>query len=438
MIFSSATVSVHFQQHRRLLDWCRLFAGYAFVQAMAQGLGFLAGILIVRSLPKQDYAWFMIVNTIGPVMNMLSDTGVTSSLSAIGGKFWQDDVRMGSLVKTAMILRRRLVVFSFILVAPVMVWMLCRNGTPPAMTTCLVATTMAGVFFQLNIGVLGVVVNLRQQVRRMQGLLFANVLSKLALIGLFAALGWLNAPLAVAAATVGLAAQFWLLEKWVRPQIDERAPTDPVFRKDILSIVKRQAPLTIYFCVQSQIGIWLISIFGNVNRVADLGALGRIGMIYTIIIATTSSLVVPRFARCQDPLRLRALYFRILLLFSVIVAMGAFFAWWLPGPLLWLLGSQYAKLGSLVWLAVLATGVGSLAGLAFSLNVNKGWIPPAYIVIPAEIITQVILCLTFELSSVRGILLIGILAPIIPGLINLFVGIQKLNSIVRPVVALEL
>ena len=431
MMFSSATISAQFTRHRRFMDWCRIFAEYAFVQALAQGLGFIAGIMIVRSLPKEDYAWFMIVNTIGPAMNMLSDTGVTSSLSALGGKFWQDDVRLGSLVKTAMILRRRLVVFSFMAVTPVLVWMLWRNHATSALIACLVIITLVGVFFQLNTGVLGVVINLRQQVGRMQALVFMGVLPRLALIAVFTGLGWLNAPLTVAAGTVALAVQFWLLEKWVRPQIDRTAPADPSFKKDILAIVKRQAPLTIYFCVQGQIGIWLISIFGNANRVADLGAMGRIGMIFSIIVSTTSALVVPRFARCQDPGRLRTLYAVILSGFAGLILLGTIFAWCFPSPLLWLLGSQYAKLGDLVWLSVLATGTGSLAGLLYGLNVNKSWIPPAAIVIPAEIITQIVLCLTFELSSVRGILFIGILAPITPGLINLFVGIQKLNLINR-------
>jgi O-antigen/teichoic acid export membrane protein len=416
-------------RYRRLFSLTRLFGGYSFGQAVAQGLGFLAGIMVVRILPKEDYAWFMIVNTIGPVMNMLSDNGVTNSLSAIGGRFWQDDARMGSLVRTAMVLRRQLVLFSSLAVTPVLVWMLWHNHASPAIIAWLVPLTLVGVFFQLNTGVLSVVVRLRQQVGRMQLLAFSGVLPRLALIALLAALGLLNAPLAVAAGTVAFAAQFWLLERWVKPQITWNAPPNQEFRKDIVSIAKRQAPLTIYFCLQSQIGIWLISIFGNVQHVAEVGAVGRIGMIFSILISTTSALVVPRFARCQDPARLRSRYAQILMGFAGIVGLGTLFSWCLPAPLLWLLGPKYYQLGGLVWLAVLATGTGSLAGLLYSLNINKGWIPPARIVIPAEILTQLILCLIFDLSTVRGILLIGLLAPIVPSLINLFVGAMKLGSL---------
>lgn len=409
-----------------------MFVSYSAVQALVQGLGFYAGILVIRALSKEDYAYFTIVNTIVPVINLLSDTGITNSLSAIGGRHWQDDARMGSLVKTAMILRRQLVLFSGIVITPVLILMLWRGHAPAMTIGLLVPITLAGVFFQLNTGVLGVVVNLRQQVQRMQRLAFWGAVPRLVLIALLASIGLLNAPLAVAAGTAALAVQFWLLQSWVKPQIAWDAPPDAEFRKNILANVKRQAPLTIYFCLQGQLGIWLISIFGNVERVAEVGALGRIGMIFGILTATVSALIVPRFARCQEPARLRALYFQIASVVAGFLALATFLCWWMPAPLLWLLGPKYDQLGSLVWLAVLATGSASFSGVLYSLNVNRSWIPPAAVVIPAEIATQILLCSTFDLSSVRGILWIGALAPIVPAVINLCFGIRQLTALNRP------
>jgi O-antigen/teichoic acid export membrane protein len=415
-------------KHHRLLEWARLFASYSFVQAIAQGLGFLAGILIVRSLKKEEYAYFLIVNTMIPMMNLLSDNGISSSLFAIGGKVWQDDQRMGSLIKTAMILRRQLVLVSFIVVTPILIWLLMHNHAPLHTVVWLVLLTLVGVFFQLNIGVLNVVLSLRQQLSRMQTLVFVSVLPRLMLIVLFIALGILNASWAIVAGCFALIVQYVLLRHWVKPQIDWHAPSDVQYRKDTIAIVKQQAPQIIYFCLQSQIGIWLISIFGHTHSVADLGALGRIGMIFSIFVSTTLALVAPRFARCQDATRLRTLYVLILIGFAGVLMLGVVFAWLFPAPLLWLLGAQYAKLGNLMCLSVLATATYSLAGLIYSLNVNRGWITPALIIIPAEILTQIILCLSFNLSSVYGVLMIGVFAPIIPGIINLMVGLRKLNS----------
>lgn len=427
MNLSSPVLTAYFQKHRRLFESFRLFASYSAIQIVVQGLGFLAGIQVVRALPEEDYGLFVIVNTIVPVIGLLSDTGITNSLSAIGGKFWQDDVRMGSLLKTAMILRRQLVVFSAIGITPLLVWMLWRSHASLGAIAWLIPITLTGVFFQLNTGVLGVVVSLRQQVRKMQLLALVGVVPRLGLIALLASMGLLNAPLTVAVGTVVLGGQFWLLKRWVRPQISWDAPPDGEFRKNILAIVKQQAPLTIYFCLQGQIGIWLISFFGNVKRVAEVGALGRIGMIFAILISTITAVILPRFARCQDPSRLRSIYLQIFVAFAGIVSLGTIFSWWMPGPLLWLLGPKYDQLGSLVWLAVLATGTASLSGVLYSLNVNRGWIPPAVIVIPAEVLTQVILSSTFDLSSVRGILLIGLLGPVVPGLINFCFGMHKLG-----------
>jgi hypothetical protein len=284
----------------------------------------------------------------------------------------------------------------------------------------------------LNVGVLSVVVNLRQQVGRMQALVFCGALPRLVLIALFAALGFLNSPLSVAAGTLGLAGQYWLLRQWVRPQVSDNAYPSKALRSKILAIVKRQAPLTIYFCLQGQIGIWLISIFGSVHRVAEVGALGRIGMIFSILISAVSALIVPRFARSQELTRLRSRYVLILLGFTGVLLLGTLLTWLWPGSLLWLLGAQYAQLGTLLWLAVLAAGSSALGGLLYSLNVNKGWIPPAGIVVPVDILNQLVLCFFFDLSSVRGILLIGAIAPIVPALINLAFGIQNLKRLTRP------
>jgi len=428
MSSSAAIISIQLKKHRRLVEWFQLLARYSFVQAIAQGLGVIAGILVVRSLPKEAYGCFVIVNTIGPVMDMLSDNGITGSLSAIGGKFWQDDTKMGSLVRTGMMLRKRLVLFSAPVVLPVLAWMLIRNHADKLTIAALIVIVMVNVFFQLNVSILNVVVNLRQQVGRMQALVISGTLPRLVLIALFAALGLLNAPLAVAAAATAFAVQYFLLRHWVRPQITWCAAPSETYRSQILSIVKKQAPLTIYFCLQGQIGIWLISIFGTLHRVAEVGALGRIGMIFAILVSTTSSLIVPRFARCQDPARLRFLYGVIILCFGGIVALGTGFAWLFPGPLLSLLGAQYAKLGGLVWLAVLASGISSLAAVLYTLNVNRGWIPSALVAVPLEIIGQVFLCLAFDLSSVRDILMIGILGPLVPAAISVTIALRKMNS----------
>jgi hypothetical protein len=104
--------------------WVPLLAKFAFVQALVQAIGFAAGPLIVRNLPKREYAFYNIGNTMLAAILVLADSGISSALTAIGGRVWQDSRRLGSLLNTALQLRRQLAVFTVAAVVPVLIWLL--------------------------------------------------------------------------------------------------------------------------------------------------------------------------------------------------------------------------------------------------------------------------------------------------------------------------
>ena len=91
---------------------------FACVQALVQVIGFAAGLLIVRNLPKREYAFYTIGNTMLSTILVLADSGISSALTAIGGRVWQDSRRLGSLLNTALQLRRQMVVVTLLAVVP--------------------------------------------------------------------------------------------------------------------------------------------------------------------------------------------------------------------------------------------------------------------------------------------------------------------------------
>src|SRR5258708_30254576 len=94
--------------------WFPILVKFTSVQAIVQTLGFAAGILIVRSLPKREYAFYTIGNTMLATILLLADSGISSALTAIGGRVWQDSHRLGSFVTTALRLRRQLAIITVI------------------------------------------------------------------------------------------------------------------------------------------------------------------------------------------------------------------------------------------------------------------------------------------------------------------------------------
>ena len=261
----------------------------------------------------------------------------------------------------------------------------------------------------------------------MQLLGLAAALLRLAVIAP-ACLIFIDARIAVIAGTVACALQAWILRRWVRASVDMNAPESAEYRGRILSIVKKQAPITIFHCVQGQIIVLLISIFGNEERVAEIGALGRFAILFTLISSVINGIIVPRFARCQNLTLLRRRYWQVAIGFAFLAGALVAFSAVFPRPLLWVIGAKYANLESEVWLMMLNAALGSMFACLVSLTYFKGWIIPAAITIPMEIGTQVLLILAFDMSTVRGVLLVGVIGSLPPILLNIIIAHLKTRS----------
>jgi O-antigen/teichoic acid export membrane protein len=418
-------------RHRKWLGWFRLLAGFGSVQMVIQVLGFLSGILIVRHLSKQDYAWFTIANSLVSTLGMIADSGVSAAVSSVGGTIWQDNAQFGSLIRTALTLRRKFAILTVIVVTPIFIWLLVKNQAPGWTVAVVVSAALMGFSLQLTAGILGIVVSLRQEIRRMQSLGLAAAVLRLSLVA-SACLVFFDARVAVIIGLCGPGLSTWFLRQWVKTSVDWNAQERSDYRSRILAVVKKQAPLTIFFCVQGQIIVWLISIFGSEERVAEIGALGRFAMIFVVLSSVMNSIVVPRFARCQNPSVLRRRYWQVTTGFALLagsfVALSAAF----PRPLLWVLGGKYANLLDDVWLMMLSSSLAALFATQFALTYSKAWIAPAMISIPMEIVTQIILIQFLDLSTVRGVLWLSFGSFIPPILLNMIIAHVELKKASLP------
>ena len=404
-----------------------IFIGYFLSQVGIQILNLLTGFAIVRNLSKDDYAIYTIINTLGPVLLMLSDSGVGNSIMALGRQFWQDNDKMGSLVNTGLRLRRTLALYSLLIVGPLLIWMLHRNHTQAGMIVLLSAAVVAGISFQMTGSILRMVLQLRQHIKALGKIGLAVAALRLALVAFFIAVYHLTAFLATLAATCSIILEACYVIHIVKPQLNWHAPPDPEYRKGMMSLVKKTLPLTLYFCVQSQVSIWLISIFGSAHQVADIGSTMRLGVLYTTLTATICVILLPRFARTNGRRQLHAQVYQILGALSLILAALVAFSAIFPQPFILLLGPKYANMSGLIWLVIFASGLGSIVGIIFSLNMSKGWVPPAYLSIPIEILTQIILLVTLDLGKTPSVLVFGLLSAVAPGILNFILLLRNIS-----------
>ena len=414
---------------RRALHRARVVGNFALVQALVQIIGFMSGILIVRTLEQRDYAYFTIANTMQGTINLLADVGISVGLVSIGGRIWQDRHRFGELINTALSLRKKLGALVVVAVTPVMYFMLVKNGASISYTALLMVVVLIGLGFQLSIGVLGVVPRLRADIGRIQMIdITAAVARLLALVGLLFV--FLNAGIAVAVASAVSFLQYAMLRNYAAGVIDLDAPENAEDRHSIVRLIKHLAANSVFYCFQGQITIFLISFFARrATSVAEVGALGRLAMIFSVLTNLLANVFVPAFARCQNKGKMRWLYGAIIggvVAFSLSIISGA---WIFPDEFLFVLGSKYAHLHRELLLMVAGAVLSALTGTFWALNASKAWVSGAWLYIPLTLVTQIVLIPYTDFSSVAGVLIFNLLSAIPNLLLNIVMSYRGFRSL---------
>jgi O-antigen/teichoic acid export membrane protein len=407
--------------------WLPVLVKFTSVQAIVQAMGFAAGILIVRGLPKREYAFYTIGNTMLATILMLADSGISSALTAIGGRVWQDGRRLGSLLTTAMQLRRQLAILTVAVVVPVLVWLLVQNGANALVTAGLVIAVLAGSGLELITRVYAVALRLRSEVRQIQNQALVAAFVKLAAVGI-ALFIFFNAIVAIATVVLGYAVQFWMLRRWVSREIDTSAPGDPTLRSEIIAILRRQGPHSIYYCLQGQITVWLISVFGNSENVANVGALGRLVAAFALLSSVMIEVVLPAFARIRSIHQLRKRYFQIVSGYLAISGLSVAVIAMFPSQVLSVLGRQYSDLRSDGILMAACAVVATVAGLLWAINSSRAWIVSPAILIPCTIAVQAICASMLNLSTVRGVLLLSMYSWVPSIVLSVWLAMTKMWS----------
>ena len=412
---------------RSALQRARVVGKFAVVQAVVQVIGFFSGILLIRHLDQREYAYFTIANTMQGTLNTLADIGISVGLVSIGGRVWQDRNRFGQLIKTASNLRRKLGAIAALVITPILFFMLVKNGAPLPYTFVLIALVLAGLAVQLALGVLGVVPRLRSDIGRIQTIDFVGAAVRLVVLVALMYL-FLNSAVAVAVGSATLFVQYWMLRRYAARVIDFDAPENEEDRSAMQRFIRHLAANAVFFCFQGQITIFLLGFFGRVNSIAEVGALGRLGMVFTVLTNLLTNVFGPAFARCQDPKRLRWQYAAIVggvTAFSlVLIAAAALF----PGAFLFVLGAKYAHLERELVLMVGGAVVGALTGTFWTLNASKAWIAGSWLYIPLTVGTQILLIPITDFSSVRSVLMFNLLSAVPNLVLNLALSIRGFRS----------
>lgn len=396
-------------KYSRILEWSKLISMTGSAQMIVQGVALVSGIFIIRVLSTQEYALYTLANTMLATISLLADGGISTGTLALGGKVWQDRTELGKVVVTGMALRKKFAIGSLAVSLPVLFYLLITHGATWITATLIAVSLIPAFYAALSDNLLEIPLKLNQNIAALQkNQVAANVARIVLLVGSVFYL-----PFTFVAVLANGLPRIWAnikLQKVGSELADYSQHPDAEVRRDILQMVKRTMPSAIYYCVSSQITIWLISIFGNTDSIAKIGALGRLTTILTLFTVIFSTLIVPRFARLADEPKL--LLIRFIQVLGILFVLSFFICgavYLFPDEVLFILGKNYRGLHTEVFLISISGCVGMVLGIVYSLSVARGWIIPAAINIFGSILVQAVLIYFMNLSDTENVLIFSII-----------------------------
>ncbi len=373
-------------------------------QLVITGLNALVGFMILRSLPKTGYAVYTIVFALLAVFTNITNVGITPALSGIGGKIWSDRSQMRALLNTALRLRNRL---GWVFAGPFIVyccWQFRETGLDWISVIALALLLLSAAWVQLQSALYAIVLQLNRAVRGLQRNELWFVLLKVGGIALLLFLQF-NVLALVGWISLCLFLNFRANRQLADGFLTRHAESDPVFQREINQIVRSNLARTVYWSLEGQISILLCTLFASTENIAEIGALGRLSVYFTIFQSFIINYSLPRLARVQTKDGIRAQTKRIIVLTATLILPILIWAILHPASLMWVLGPNYSALQPYLLFYLLAVATGQMAAVVYQICAARAWIQMNRVYVPLALPLQIALIYFLDLSRISNVIL---------------------------------
>ena len=413
-------------RYTKIVEWGKLISITGTTQVVIQIINFGCGILIIHLLSTKEYALYTLANTVMGTMILLSDGGISTGVMAEAGKVWQDKEKLGTVINTGVSLRNKFSIITLLIAIPVLFITLKQHGATWLASILLLAAIIPTFLISLSSNLLEIPSKLKQDVTNLQKnqvlVSIGRMVLSIPLLFIFP-----SSFVAIFSASIPQISGNRRLRRISSEYADFTQKPSNEVQNSILSVVKRILPGAIYYCISGQLIIWLASIFGSTNSIAQVGAIGRFSMVLNIFSTVLSILIIPRFSRQNSDKRKLLKQYFLIISFSIIISLLFISTTLLfPNQFLWILGKNYSNLGNILTLSITGSCIGLITGVAFSLVSSRGWATNPIITIPIEIATMIAGIFLIGTSSLTKIYLLNIFILSIQAITYIVYGIFKI------------
>jgi O-antigen/teichoic acid export membrane protein len=385
-------------------SWARRIGSFVVGQGAVQALNLCTGFLIIRWLSVEAYAQYSVSFAFQNTVGMLVDLGVSGSIVAMVGGRGGEPAVIGGYIRAAKHYRT----ISFALVLPVsagfFVWMSLRQHWSFAMQAGLFSSVVFSLFFQGWAAYYSAPLLIHHRIRELYAAKLGGGGLRLAASGLFYAASALSAVATAWINSLSLAWSALSYKHHARDLVIEPPRADPAASREMKRYLAPIVPGIIFYALQGQLTVFLITFFGKSHNIAEVAALGRLTQALLLVGAFNSVIIEPYIARVPHillPKRYPLIVAGAVSL-TVLLALGSYF---FPGAALWIIGSKYANLRTAFTWSICAWGLNYLAGLLWLMHAARKWVYWWHTLLNCALltVTQVFGVWCLDLSTTVGI-----------------------------------
>lgn len=393
---------------RRAAPLLKLAREYTAAHILARLMAAISGLILVRLLPVNEYGLYTLALTAFTFICTFSDLGATETLSFFRWRALKRNKPWVQYFHAVVRFRKTIFLFGFVAASLYVIASGRRVGTDWFPLLAGVLLMGLGAWFAIQSGINTYVLKLEQRFRAAYAVDISTEGVKLLGAGLIWLLGLTTAIAGMVSIAVGalVAAllSYKLLDQTGRAHIQTTRRRADKNRRLLLSQILPTLPGSIHFALQGVLVAGLAAYFGTIENVAEVGALGRLGVLIGIIAGFTGSVFVPRLLAITDEkvfLRRYLQWWLTIIAFGLILlaAVAVF-----PNEVLWLLGGNYSGLYQELLISAATAVVASWLSYSFAINRARGWMRFQQYSVPYIVVGQIVLLMLLDMSSTSGVL----------------------------------
>ena len=382
---------------------------YLTGQGLVLILNFSIGFLLLRWLSVDNYAQFSVAFGFQSTLGLLADLGFGGTIVALIGSRGDDPDVVGDYIRSARRFRNIILAILTPLAAIFYVGIAREHHWSAVTSTLLFLSVVSAIYFSGMMSYYAAPLLIHGKISRYFRIQAIAAVARIGTSAIFLFTGllnawtcsWINTFAFVIAAVLNMRASR------IYARVPEKAK--PEITQQMVRYVTPNIPTLIFYSLQGQISVFLISFFGHTQNIAEIGALSRLGQIFLILSGFNATVIEPFMARLPEK-KVGRNFLSVLGVASTLCVALCLVAFVKPSILLLLLGPKYKLLTKETSWLILGNCFAYLVGVTWTMGAARRWIywTTSWLTIGSIVLAQAVFLALVRVDTTLHVVYFGV------------------------------